>query len=205
MRLFEERLIKALSLELDFDRYRNITSANSLAAAVMILFGYRSGSPDDPCLLLTRRTETVDTHKGQYAFPGGRVDPEDLLEHGPLTAALRETEEEVGIDRRLIRVVGQLPELSTVTGFVITPVIGLLEKPIEEVSMSLSADEIAEAFWAPLSVLRTEGIYRRENMQVPGSDLVYPIDVFMIDHHRIWGATGSMLKNLMDRLGSESC
>jgi 8-oxo-dGTP pyrophosphatase MutT (NUDIX family) len=143
---------------------------------------------------MTQRTETVETHKGQMALPGGGLDPgEDAL-----MAALRETEEEVGIDRGLVEVLGRLPDLTTVTGFQVTPVVGVLREEIVRVSLSPNAHEIAEAFWIPWSVLTHPDTYRRELLRV--GPVQYPTHVYQVKHYRIWGATGSMIKNLLDRV-----
>ena len=77
-------------------------------------------------LLLTQRTHTVESHKGQVAFPGGRVDPED---ESRVATALRETEEEIGLPRDRVRVLGQLDELLTVTQYRVTPVVGVVPWP----------------------------------------------------------------------------
>jgi 8-oxo-dGTP pyrophosphatase MutT (NUDIX family) len=211
---FEERLLSALDLEalepgrpLRSSGLPGIQGAPPRPAAVLLLFGHvRAESNEklarvEPQLLLTRRTETVETHKGQYAFPGGALDPEDHEEQGLITTALRETEEEVGISRRLIKIVGKLPELLTATGFLITPVVGVLQKPIEEVALICSPHEIADAFWVPWSVLDSESIYRQESITYgPASDQVFEVHVFQVGDHRIWGATAAMIRDLLDRL-----
>ncbi|MDP0919240.1 CoA pyrophosphatase, partial [Klebsiella pneumoniae] len=81
-------------------------------------------------LLLTRRTDHLRDHAGQISFPGGRVEPHD---DGPVATALRETDEEIGLARRHVEVIGQLPVYSTVTNFQVTPVVGLVEPPFEVV------------------------------------------------------------------------
>lgn len=165
-----------------------------IPAAVLVLFA--CSRAQGVHLLFTRRSETVETHKGQMAFPGGHCDRADL--DGPSGTALRETEEEVGILREYIEVLGGLPPLVTPTGFFIQPIVGFLKIPLEEVVFHLSADEIAETLWVPIEKLNQSEVYRREFVSVLGKEL--PIDVFQVDHYRIWGATGTMTKNILDRL-----
>ena len=193
---FEEKLKAALKLDL-IDPLRVLHEGR--AAGVLVLIGFTEKG-NDPQLLITRRTDTLEKHKGQYAFPGGTHDPEDDLDLGIVTTALRETEEETGISRDHVRVLGLLPKLWTPTGFQITPVLAVLDTPIETTVLSLSADETAEVFWVALSTLTEPGIYRQESMQY--GNVSFPIHVFMIAHHRVWGATGAIIKNLLDRLRS---
>jgi hypothetical protein len=116
----------------------------------------------------------------------------------PEWTALRETEEEVGISSEMIRLVGRLPEMWTATGYRIEPMVGILNSKIEEITLRLEPLEIAEVVWAPLEVLMSPGVYQSEKFQV--GETSYPIDVYNYRHYRIWGATGSMTKNLLDRI-----
>jgi 8-oxo-dGTP pyrophosphatase MutT (NUDIX family) len=162
-------------------------------AATLALFA--SGENDEPALLMTERTEIVQTHKGQMAFPGGACDPgEDAV-----TAALRETQEEVGVAPELVRVLGRLPDLGTVTGFQVTPVVALAALPASQIVLTSSPAEIASMFWIPFSTMIAPGTYRLEEREFRGK--VYPIHVYQVGRYRIWGATASMIKNLLDRLG----
>lgn len=163
----------------------------------MLLLGFRHDG-SGPEILVTKRTETVDTHKGQYALPGGRLDPEDELDRGLVTTALRETEEEVGISPRMIEVLGELPYLWTPSGHVITPIVGLLLEPIDEVTLVPSEAEIDLVFWVSLHRLNAPGVYSEEPRMIGA--VSYKTDVFQVDEHKIWGATGAMLKNLIQRL-----
>jgi 8-oxo-dGTP pyrophosphatase MutT (NUDIX family) len=164
-------------------------------------FSVATSSDDwrDASVLLTRRTETVETHKGQVAFPGGHQDPEDP---GFIEAALRETEEEVGIARSEVEVVGALPRLWTRTGYLVTPVVGVLHAPIEEVALTPSPDEIAAIFWAPVRALLARENYVRELLVVDGRQV--PLHSFQLGEHRVWGITGGVIRNLLDRLEAAS-
>lgn len=195
---FKGPLEAALKKNLPFSKRRPPMENEQKLAAVLVLFGNQNGKPS---LLITRRTETVETHKGQMAFPGGRCDRKgDGQFETSIEAALRETYEEVGIAPDDVEICGELSDLWTVTGYLVTPVVGLLKVETERLSFVTSEHEIAEAFWVPLSVLMDPGTYRYEKIRFGEVD--YPIDVFQVADHRIWGATGSMIKNLLDRLQS---
>ena len=230
---FEKQLQEALALELHYENrfhlshrsegnlglpapaheisggpgaHADFSLAKATPASVLVLFAYpqvpaQPGKPEVlPSLLYIRRTEEVETHKGQIAFPGGHTEPEEL-DHPELTA-LRETEEEVGISRDHVKLYGRLPALFTPTGYLIQPFVGVLNRPLEEVSLTLDPQETAEAIWVPLDVLLCPGVYQAQTFQVGSGN--YPIDVYQYQHHRIWGATGSMTKNLLDRLSKSS-
>jgi len=147
-------------------------------------------------LLLTRRTEHLRDHAGQISFPGGRVEPED---GSPVETALRETEEEIGLPRRHIEIIGQLPVYTTVTAFQVTPVVALVQPGFE---LALDAFEVAEAFEVPLSYLMTPAHHRRHRFVFDGGERLFlsmpwtgsdvagePREYF------IWGATAAMLRN----------
>ena len=148
-------------------------------------------------VLLTRRTEHLRDHAGQISFPGGRVEPHD---DSAVATALRETEEEVGLGRQHIEVIGTLPIYTTVTGFRVTPVVGLVTPGFE---LSLDSFEVAEAFEVPLQFLMTPAHHQRHQIDYAGSTRQFlsipwqgrdaagmPRDYF------IWGATAAMLRNL---------
>lgn len=146
--------------------------------------------PKQLTLLLTQRTAHLNDHAGQISFPGGRVDVADT---STVETALRETEEEVGLHRRHIEVLGTLPDYLTGTGYRITPVVSLVQPPFD-----LLADpfEVAEIFEVPLSFLMDGMNHQRRTADFPdgiGRRTFYsmPYDRFFI-----WGATAGMLRNL---------
>lgn len=149
-------------------------------------------------LLITRRTETVEKHKGQYALPGGMRDPAD---QDLRMTALRETEEEVGIRRDRIEVLGELPAIWTPTGFLVTPIVGLLREPRGQVVIEPSEAEINLWFWCPLSRLTAPETYHQEEREliIDGKTIRAPMDVYQVDTHRIWGVTGAILRNFIER------
>lgn len=143
-------------------------------------------------VLYTRRTDTVDVHRGQVSFPGGRIDPEDA---GPLQAALREANEEVGIQPRDVAVLGTLGRLLTITQFEVTPVIGHIAWPCE---LRLNTQEVACAFGVPLRWLADPSHVRRTLRQppIPGREIqVYTFDPYLGE--TIWGATARITLDLV--------
>jgi 8-oxo-dGTP pyrophosphatase MutT (NUDIX family) len=153
--------------------------------------------PSGLTVLLTRRTEHLRDHAGQISFPGGGIEPADT---DTVDAALREAEEEVGLARRHVAVVGQLPVYATVTGFHVTPVVGLVKPPFE---LALDSFEVAEVFEVPLAFLMTPAHHRRHVFTYDGGQrqfLSMPWHGTDAEGHPreyfIWGATAAMLRNL---------
>lgn len=143
-------------------------------------------------VLLTRRTDTLPDHAGQISFPGGRIEADDASAEA---AALRETEEEVGLDRRHVDVLGRLDDYVTGTGFAVTPVVGMIEPPFD---LTPQADEVAEAFEVPLAFLLDPANHQRHERIINGRDRHF----YAMPYHDyfIWGATAGMLINLYRRL-----
>ena len=142
-------------------------------------------------LLLTRRTDHLRDHAGQISFPGGRVEPED---DGPVATALRETEEEIGLSRQHIEIIGQLPIYSTVTAFQVTPVVGLVQP---DFTLELDDFEVAEAFEVPLAFLMNPAHHRHHRFEFAGAErrfLSMPWQGGEREYF-IWGATAAMLRN----------
>jgi len=156
-------------------------------ASVLLPIVMRS---DGPTLLLTRRTAHLNDHAGQISLPGGRVDESDA---SAIETALRETEEEIGLHRRHIEILGMLPDYFTSTGFQVTQVVSLVQPPFD-----LRADpfEVAEIFEVPLAFLMNGANHQRriaELLDGRGRRIFYamPYERFFI-----WGATAGMLRNL---------
>lgn len=143
-------------------------------------------------LLYTRRTDSVDVHRGQVSFPGGRIDARDK---GPIETALREAEEEVGIPSAQVEILGALGPLLTVTQFEITPVVGCIPRPT---SLRLSTREVACAFGVPLPWLADPAHLHREQRMppVPGREIrVYSFDPYLGE--TVWGATARITLDLI--------
>lgn len=145
---------------------------------------------DAMSLLLTQRSALLRDHAGQISFPGGRIDPKDT---NAVATALRETEEEIGLSRRHIEIIGTLPDYYTGTGFQVTPVVALVHPPFDLVAESGEVDEIFEV---PLSFLMNGAHHERRSAEfpnLPGRRTFYAIPY---ERHFIWGATAGMLRNL---------
>ncbi|SNT01074.1 NUDIX domain-containing protein [Noviherbaspirillum humi] len=168
---------------------KNITTL--IPAAVLLPIVLREGGMT---LLLTQRTAHLHDHAGQVSLPGGRVDDVD---DSPIDTALRETEEEIGLDRRHIEVLGQLPEYRTGTGFQITPVVSLVQPPFD-----LKADpfEVAEIFEVPLSFLMNGDNHQRRTVELPDGSGRRTFYAMPYGRFFIWGATAGMLRNLFHLL-----
>lgn len=143
-------------------------------------------------VLLTQRTDTLSKHAGQISFPGGRMDPED---RDAVETAMREAEEEIGLDRRFVEPVGFLDGYRTGTGYHVTPVVALVEPGF---ALTLAADEVAEAFEVPLTFLMEPLNHRRHSREWRGRVRSYWAMPY--EDRYIWGATAGMLKNMHARL-----
>jgi len=166
----------------------DLTAADTLLpAAVLIAVTDRA----DPGVILTQRTDTMSRHPGQIAFPGGRIDPgEDVV-----AAALREAEEEIALPRDKVRVIGEADSYRTVTGFQVTPVIGIIPP---DLIFTPSEAEVASVFEVPLAFLLDEANHVEATLEWQGHDRHYY--EIMWNERRIWGATAAMIVNLARRL-----
>lgn len=143
-------------------------------------------------VLFTLRTSTLTAHAGQISFPGGRREPED---RSPDDTALRETEEEIGLSRDRIEVVGQLDTYVTRTGFRVTPVVGLVRPPF---ALDPDPTEVEEVFEVPLSFILDPANPQRHSRTFMGAERYFY--AFPYQQRYIWGATAGMLVNLRDVL-----
>ncbi|MFA7438344.1 CoA pyrophosphatase [Castellaniella sp.] len=140
-------------------------------------------------VLLTRRADHLHHHAGQVSFPGGCIEPGDP---GPIDAAIRETREEVGIERQYVRVIGTQPSLLTTTQFLMTPIVGEL---LPGFRIMPDASEVAEVFEVPLAVLMDPARHVLHRMQADSGQgrCYYSI---RWQSHFIWGATAMLIRNL---------
>jgi 8-oxo-dGTP pyrophosphatase MutT (NUDIX family) len=158
-----------------------------VAAAVLIAITDRP----EPGVILTVRREHMRTHAGQIAFPGGRIDPgEDAV-----AAAIREAHEEVLVPPQLVEVVGAIEPYRTVTGYVVTPVLGVLPP---DIALEPHEHEVADLFEAPLGYLLDPSNQRLRSALFQGRTRHYYEIVW--NDRRIWGATAAMIVNLSRRL-----
>ncbi len=159
------------------------------SAAVLIPIVETAGGLE---LLLTRRADHLKQHPGQISFPGGRIEPHD---HSLVETALRETEEEIGLSRAETEVLGEIGSVYTITGFHVTPVIGLLQDPLE---LTPDPNEVAEVIMVPFSHLMNPAIYERlEHRHETGLRTYYSTEY---NNHRIWGVTAGIIVGLYEEL-----
>lgn len=207
-RLTRDALVHALDEGCDGERRSDILTARRLAAklgaasdfvgqpaplmqaAVLVPLVVR---PEGLTVLLTQRTAHLHNHGGQISFPGGRLEEGDA---DPQAAALRETEEEIGLPRASIDVIGRLDDYATITGFHITPIVGLLTPPL-----ALAPDdfEVAEVFEVPLTFIMDPANHQTDSRALPSGEKRW-FYVIPYQQRYIWGATAGMLVNLQEVL-----
>jgi 8-oxo-dGTP pyrophosphatase MutT (NUDIX family) len=145
--------------------------------------------PTGLTVLLTLRSERLRDHPGQVSLPGGRMEETDA---SPLATALREFEEELGIPREMVDIMGYLPPQAVISGFVITPVVGMLPPAI---TVQPDSTEVAEAFEVPLNFLLDSG------NEIASLRRIQDVEIRMVEYHyaghRIWGATAQILQSLI--------
>ena len=174
------------------ERLRRFFHDNPTPAAVLVPLVERDA---DLHILLTRRSSGLKTHAGQVSFPGGRI---ESFDGGPVEAALRETEEEVGLARSHIRIIGFLPDHLVISGYRVTPVVALVQPGF---SIRLDATEVEEVFEVPLPFVLDPRNHVRKVRHFEGEDVEF-ID-FPYGKHNIWGATAGMLMTLYRMLHGE--
>jgi 8-oxo-dGTP pyrophosphatase MutT (NUDIX family) len=150
--------------------------------------------PGGLTVLLTQRTAHLSSHAGQVSFPGGRAEPED---GSPIGTALRETEEEIGLARTHVEIVGTLPEHVTASAFLVTPVVGIVSPPFDLVAES---NEVAEIFEVPLAFLMNGVHHQRMSFALPHGGGRRSFYAMPYERFFIWGATAGMLRNLFHLL-----
>ena len=177
---------------------RVLEGRSRTAASVLVPLIQRDGGLT---VLLTRRTVALRDHAGQISFPGGRAEPGDL---DAVDTALRETEEEVGLVRSRIEILGTLPVYRTVTHYDVTPVVGLVEPPFV---LAIDAREVDAAFEVPLDFLMTPAHHQRHVFEFAGQprqflSMPWSAPESAATPFFIWGATAAMLRNLYRFLGA---
>jgi 8-oxo-dGTP pyrophosphatase MutT (NUDIX family) len=186
-------LVTALAAALNGRSRVVLPRADRTVAAVLVPLLDAGGEPE---ILFTRRSEMLPRHRGQVAFPGGRHDP--ALDADLASTALREAQEEVGLDPARVQLLGALDDIETVASrFRITPFVGVVERPYEWRPCPREVDVI---FTVPLSALCAPEAARQELWDFDGRQV--PIDTFPVDGHVIWGATQRITRNLLDLLST---
>ncbi|MDV3456918.1 CoA pyrophosphatase [Sphingomonas sp. HF-S4] len=157
-------------------------------AAVLVAVTDRA----EPGVILTQRTESLRRHPGQVAFPGGRIDPGD---DGPIGAALREAEEEIALPPSAVQVIGTGDRYRTVTGYEVTPIVGVVPP---DLTLVPAEAEVAAVFEVPLAFLLDPANQVEATATYQGRERRY-YEILWGDR-RIWGATAAMIVNLSRRL-----
>jgi 8-oxo-dGTP pyrophosphatase MutT (NUDIX family) len=150
--------------------------------------------PDGLTVLLTQRTEHLANHAGQVSFPGGRAEE---IDSSPIETALRETEEEIGLARRHVEIIGVLPDHATASAYVVTPVVGLVTPPFD---LTAEPNEVADIFEVPLQFLMDGMNHQRMSFELPGGGGRRSFYAMPYERFFIWGATAGMLRNLFHLL-----
>ncbi len=163
-------------------------AADIVAAAVLIAVTNQAA----PTVILTQRPDTMRKHPGQVAFPGGRVDPDD---HDHVSAALREAEEEIALSPDNVTIIGITDTYRTITGYAITPVIGVIPP---DLTLHANADEVDAIFEVPLAFLLDPANHSTKDAIWDRRGRTY-YEINWEDR-RIWGATAAMIVNLSRRL-----
>ncbi|CBG71202.1 putative NUDIX hydrolase [Streptomyces scabiei 87.22] len=181
---------------LQLSRFLPPENGSGRQSAVLILFGEGSGGPE---LLLMERAGSLRSHAGQPSFPGGALDPEDgdPRTDGPLRAALREAEEETGLDPAGVQLFGVLPKLYIpVSGFVVTPVLGWWRQPTPV--RVVDPNETARVFTVPVADL-TDPANRATAIHPRG----YAGPAFLVESALVWGFTAGVIDRLLHYAGWE--
>jgi len=148
----------------------------------------------EPSVILIQRPQTMTAHAGEVSFPGGKVDAAD---GSPIETALREAEEEIGLVRSHVEVLGFLDCYQVRTGFRIVPVVGLVTPPF---TLQIHAGEVVDAFEVPFAFLMDSANHRKQSREMRGETQHFYAMPWQGRY--IWGATAAMIRNLFERLTS---
>ena len=184
----KSNLLKYGSCSSDFDLNPDMNldqKFNFLEASVLIpILTFKK----DLEILLTKRSNNLKNHPGQIAFPGGK---KDQIDSSPIETALRETQEEVGLNPKNVEIIASLPSHKTATGFVIKPYLGLINEPFSEI---LRQGEVDEIFTVPYEYILNEENFSIQTRKWNGSQRSYYVVPY--GPYYVWGATARILLNL---------
>ncbi len=184
----KSNLVKYGSCSSDFDLNPDMDldqKFNFLEASVLIpILTFKK----DLEILLTKRSNNLKNHPGQIAFPGGK---KDQIDSSPIETALRETQEEVGLNPKNVEIIASLPSHKTATGFVIKPYLGLINQPFSEI---LRQGEVDEIFTVPYEYILNEENFSIQTRKWNGSQRSYYVIPY--GPYYVWGATARILLNL---------
>ena len=188
MNNLEHRFVRRLNRA--FSRKRVILSDPDLKpAAVLVPIVFRNSEPH---LILTRRTMNVTSHKGQISFPGGASEPEDK---DVADTALRETQEEIGVLPESIDLIGEMDDFSTISGYLVTPVVGLVP---HDATFDIDDNEVDEMFEEPLTAFQDPAVH--ELITVDHDGTLHEYHSYEIGPRVVWGATAGIIYRLLTLL-----
>jgi 8-oxo-dGTP pyrophosphatase MutT (NUDIX family) len=186
--LRDQRVEGDLNDDLNQAEIEEMTKDLRLAAVLVPLVEHA----DEPSILLTRRADHLEKHSGQVAFPGGKVEDSDAT---PIAAALRETEEEIGLDASHIEIAGVLDTYQTGTGFLILPVVGFVKPGF---TLTPDKNEVADVFEVPAHIALSKQNWKTDSGEWKGRMWNF----YSMDYqgYNIWGATAGMLMHMSRRI-----
>lgn len=186
--LRDQRVEGDLNDNLNQAEIEELTKNLRLAAVLVPLVEH----VDEPSILLTRRADHLDKHSGQVAFPGGKVEDSDAT---PIAAALRETQEEIGLDPSYVEIAGVLDTYQTGTGFLILPVVGFVKPGF---TLTPDKNEVADVFEVPARIALSEKNWKTDSGEWKGRMWNF----YSMDYqgYNIWGATAGMLMHMSRRI-----
>ena len=186
--LRDQRVEGDLNDDLNQAEIEEMTKDLRLAAVLVPLVEHA----DEPSILLTRRADHLEKHSGQVAFPGGKVEDSDAT---PIAAALRETEEEIGLDASHIEIAGVLDTYQTGTGFLILPVVGFVKPGF---TLTPDKNEVADVFEVPAHIALSTQNWKTDSGEWKGRMWNF----YSMDYqgYNIWGATAGMLMHMSRRI-----
>lgn len=172
---------------------KKIVDSKLIESAVLVPLFYKEGQYH---ILFTQRSDQVANHKGQVSFPGGARSQSDL---NLSDTAIRESWEEIGLESKDVKILGEMDDTTTTSGFIISPFIALIPYPYE---FRKNCSEINDIFDIPLSALMDEANFRQECQLVDGKDIITYF--YEYEGWVVWGATARIVKQLLEALRQDS-
>jgi len=170
------------------DVYRSVKDESELRSAAVLLAVTRHESHIESSLVLTVRSANLKSHAGQISLPGGTQEEQD---DDVVATALRESEEEIGLKTEHVEVVGRLGTLALPSGFLVSPIVGIIDNGLDFVAQP---EEVADIFHAPLELILDVDAYQKSTVEFKGADRT--VLELHFEDYRIWGATAAILYHL---------
>ena len=180
----------------DLEVYNSITNEDSLKQASVLIAVTRPTAQADSQIVLTVRSADLKSHAGQISLPGGKREDTDS---NAIATALRESEEEIGLEPNEVKTIGCLGTLALPSGYLITPIVGVINSGIKFIRQE---DEVADIFQAPLDLVLNISSYKKSKVEFKGKKST--ILELQYEDYRIWGATAAILFNLAQNVSQKS-